>query len=254
MSVPAARSRPLVVLPPLVSPVDQLWHVLLDLGEQLKVPWTIVGGQMVLLHALQHGTVPPQVSQDGDPIADLRADRGAIRAVVAALGAHGFALDGISPTGLAHRYVLAADPLPVKVDVLAPEGLGERSDLTTTRPGRTIEVPGGTQALRRSELIELEHEGRRGAVPRPSLLGAIVGKGAACGLPGDTSRHHRDLALLCALVSDPFEMREQMDRRDLKRVRVGGRLHDDLHPAWALLPEDLRAQGRTAYEVLTAEA
>ena len=137
--------------------------------------------------------------------------------------------------------------------MLAPEGLGQRADLTTTRPGRTIEVPGGTQALHRSEFIDLEHEGRRGTVPRPSLLGAIVGKGAACGLPGDTSRHHRDLALLCALVPDPFEMREQMENKDIKRVRTGGRLHEDLHPAWALLSDDLRAQGRAAYKILTAD-
>jgi hypothetical protein len=68
--------------------------------------------------------VPPQVSQDGDVIADLRVDRGAIQAVVTALNAHGFALDGMSPTGVAHRYILAADPLPVKVDVLAPKALG----------------------------------------------------------------------------------------------------------------------------------
>lgn len=79
---------------------------------------------MVLLHALEHGQVPPQISQDGDVIADLRVDRGAVRAVVAALRERGFEVDGMSPTGLAHRYVLAAGLLPVKVDVLAPEGLG----------------------------------------------------------------------------------------------------------------------------------
>lgn len=35
----------------------------------------------------------------------------------------------------------------VSIDVLAPEGLGSRTDLTTTPPGRTLQVPGGTQAL-----------------------------------------------------------------------------------------------------------
>ena len=43
---------PIVRLPPLAAPVDQLWHVLMDLSEQLTVPWTLVGGQMVLLHAV----------------------------------------------------------------------------------------------------------------------------------------------------------------------------------------------------------
>ncbi len=40
-----------VVLPPLAAPVDQLWHLLLALGELLSVGWTIVGGQMVLVQA-----------------------------------------------------------------------------------------------------------------------------------------------------------------------------------------------------------
>jgi hypothetical protein len=43
-------------------------------------------------------------------------------------------------------------------------------------------------------------------VPRPSLLAAIVAKGAACGLPGNTDRHFRDLALLLCLVEDPFDV------------------------------------------------
>jgi hypothetical protein len=55
-----------IIMPPLGSPVHELWGVLLDLGEQSDVPWTLIGGQMVLLHALEHGTFPPQVSQDGD--------------------------------------------------------------------------------------------------------------------------------------------------------------------------------------------
>ena len=65
-------TAPTIELPPLAAPVDELWHVLLDLGEQLTVGWALVGGQMVLLHALEHGRVPPQISQDGDVVADVR--------------------------------------------------------------------------------------------------------------------------------------------------------------------------------------
>jgi len=189
---------PIVRLPPLAAPVDQLWHVLLNLSEQLTVPWTLVGGQMVLLHAAEHGRVPPQISQDGDLIADVRSEQGAITAVVDLLTGTGFELDGISPEGLAHRYVRPALPRSVAIDVLAPEGLGPNTNLTTTKPGRTVEVPGGTQALERSEQVEVHHENRRALVPRTSLLGAVVGKTAACALPGNNNRHLRDLALLCA--------------------------------------------------------
>jgi hypothetical protein len=98
-------SRPTISLPLFGPPVDQLWHVLLDLAETLRAPWTLVGGQMVLLHALEHGQVPPQISQDGDVIANVRAARDAIGQVVAALQSMGFTVDGMSPDGLAHRYI-----------------------------------------------------------------------------------------------------------------------------------------------------
>lgn len=244
-------THPVITLPPLASPVDQLWHLLLDLGA-LPVRWTLIGGQMVLLHALEHGKVPPQISQDGDVIADIRADQSALQTVVKALRSHGFDLEAITTDGRAHRYIRPAEPKPVVVDVLAPEGLGPQSDLTTTPPGRTIEVPAGTQALDRTERIEIHHEGRSGMVPRPSLLGAVVAKGRACTLPGDTSRHERDLALLCSLVVDPFAMRELMNRTDLKRVRGAKALHDPNDVSWRLVPADIREQGLAAFEILTA--
>lgn len=246
-------SRPTISLPPFGHPVDELWHVLLDLAETLRAPWTLVGGQMVLLHALEHGQVPPQISQDGDVIANVRAARDAIGQVVAALQSMGFTVDGMSPDGLAHRYIRPTKAQPVKVDVLAPEGLGARANLTTTKPGHTLEVPGGTQALDRTELVVVEYEGRTAAVPRPSLLAALVIKGAASGLPGDQSRHLRDLALLCALVEDPFSMREGLTKRDRSRLRMAGALGSSAHPAWHLVPADVREQGQVAFSVLASD-
>jgi hypothetical protein len=248
-------SRPTITLPPVANPVDELWHVLLDLAATLRAPWTLVGGQMVLLHALEHQQVPPQISQDGDVIANVRAARDAVGQVVAALESVGFTVDGMSPDGLAHRYIRPAkaqlaNARPVKVDVLAPEGLGARANLTTTKPGRTLEVPGGTQALDRTELVVVEHEGRSAAVPRPSLLAALVIKGAASGLPGDQSRHLRDLALLCALVEDPFTMREGLTKKDRSRLRMAGALGSSAHPAWYLVPANVREQGQVAFTVL----
>lgn len=238
-----------VELPPLAAPVDQLWHVLLDLAEQLTVPWTLIGGQMVLLHAIEHGQVPPQISQDGDILADIRADARGIAQVVARLEALAFDLAGISADGLAHRYIRPAEPTEVVVDVLAPEGLGERADLTTSPPGRTLEVPGGTQALARTELVAVVHEGRRVEVPRPTLLGAIVAKATAVEL-ADPARHYRDLALLSALVVDPFDMLDQVTNKDRQRLRRAKALSDDAHPAWSLVPEQVRAQGQIAFGVL----
>ena len=247
-------STPTVRLPTLSSPVDELWHALFDLADTVAVPWTLVGGQMVLLHALEHGQVPSQVSQDADVIVDIRAAPTAIRDVVAGLEGAGFTLDRIGPDGVAHRYVRATrstgSTRAVAVDVLAPEGLGRRADLTTTKPGHTLQVPGGTQALERTERVVVVHEGRRAKVPRPTLLAAIVGKAAACGLPGDPARHFRDLALLCALAADPFAERDGLTPKDHQRLKLGGPLADAQHPAWLLVPTAIRRNGQISYAVL----
>lgn len=239
-----------VTLPPLASPVREVWHTLLTLAEDPNLDWTLVGGQMVLLHALEHELEPPQISQDGDVIGNVRADQSALRRLVAALEADDYTLSSISTDGIAHRYSKPGNPRPVVVDVMAPEGLGTRADLTTSPPGRTVEVPGGSQALRRTTRVNVLHEGRSALVPRPSLLAAIVGKAAACALPGDSSRHHRDLALLCALVADPFALREELSNKDKSRLMASRRLLDPAHPAWTLLPEGPRRDARAAHGLL----
>lgn len=46
-------------LPVLGSPTDQLWEVLLNLSTKTKfVPWMLIGGQMMLIHTLEHGRAP----------------------------------------------------------------------------------------------------------------------------------------------------------------------------------------------------
>lgn len=161
-------------LPWLGSPTDELWEELLILSAKTKrVPWMLIGGQMMLLHTLEHGREPLQVSQDGDAIADIRARPDALLAFVRALESEDFESDGMSPDGRAHRYKHKTFDPPVLVDVLAPDNVGPRANLTTTPPGRTVEVPGGTQALHRVEEVEVVlASGSRGLVPRPDLLGA----------------------------------------------------------------------------------
>jgi hypothetical protein len=86
-------------------------------------------------------------------------------------------------------------------------------------------------------------------VPRPTLLGAIVIKAAGVAL-SDPARHYRDLALLCALVADPFDLADDLTPKDRQRLRRAASLGNDSHPAWALLPVDLRSRGQIAFSVL----
>ena len=48
----------LIELPALPAPINELWHALLDLQERLTTPWSVVGGQMVLLHVPRARTRP----------------------------------------------------------------------------------------------------------------------------------------------------------------------------------------------------
>ncbi len=77
---------------------------------------------------------PPRVSTDLDVLVNASVVTGGVREFVVAIETAGFVLVGASPEGIAHRYRRGG----VSVDVLAPEGLGLRADLTTTPPGRIV--------------------------------------------------------------------------------------------------------------------
>jgi hypothetical protein len=243
-----------IELPWLGSPTDELWEVLLRIAEKSRkrrVPWMLIGGQMMLLHTLEHGRQPLQISQDGDALADIRAQPAALRTLVAILEQEDFGPDGSSGDGRAHRYRHKTLDPAVLVDVLAPDNMGARANLTTTPPGRTVEVPGGTQSLHRRELVDVAlASGHRGRVPRPDLLGAMVIKAAATTLPERRERHVNDLALLCSLVVDPFAIRERMDDSDRRWLRRAGALADPAHPSWTLIEPAYRNDGQQALQIL----
>jgi len=235
-----------VQLPTLPGHDDELWAALIELSELRLGEWTLVGGQMVFLHAMEHGVEPPRVSTDLDVLVNARVVTGGVREFVASIEAVGFELVGASPDGIAHRY----ERNGVIVDVLAPEGLGTRVDLTTTPPGRTLQVPGGTQALDRTELVPVTFGGQSGLVPRPSLLGAIVGKAVAVEVDDVPDAQRSDLALLLSLVKDPLELADKLTRKDLRRLRSRSEMADRNQPAWTNLSEELADRGRAAYRLL----
>ena len=236
-----------VALPVLSGIDDQLWPALIELAEVQPATWTLIGGQMVLLHAIERGAQPSRVSTDLDIVVNARVASGAVREFVAALEERGFELAGHSPDGIAHRYGRDG----VSVDVLAPEGLGERADLTTTPPGRTLAVAGGTQALNRTEMVPVTFEGQAGLVPRPSLLGAIICK--ACAVDDDDVPHAQrsDLALLLSLVEHPLATADELDRKDRQRLNGRSEMNDRRHPAWQTLDQTEADRGLATYRLLT---
>jgi hypothetical protein len=116
-----------------------IWRQLIALTALRPSGWTLVGAQMVALHAYEHGKVPPRGTTDADVLVNVRAMQDATENFSRLLVDQHFQLDGVSPEGIGHRFGNGT----VKIDVLAPDGLDrQRSRLTTVAPARTVSVPG----------------------------------------------------------------------------------------------------------------
>lgn len=246
MTFPIIDRAP-VRLPMLAGHDDELWETLIDLSAVRPGEWTLIGGQMVFLHAIEHGANPPRVSTDLDVLVNARIDGSPIAALASHLERLGFEQDGISPDEIAHRYRRRR----VSIDVLAPDGLGERTDLTTTPPGRTLQVPGGTQAIARTELLPVATSERTGYVPRPSLLGAIVGKALAISVDDVPNAQRLDFVFLLSLVDEPFEMAGQLTTKDRRRIRKRAALSDPAHRVWRQLDPAARDRAQATLRILT---
>lgn len=222
-----------VVLPMLAPTHRGLWDVLCDLADRHDSDWVLVGGQMVLLHAVQAARTPPRVSQDLDAIIDARVRPPALAPFLVTLRELGFTSVSTSPDDVAHRYGRG----DVHIDVLAPEGIGRRAPIRTVGTAVTVEIAGGTQALARGERLPVLHDGRRAFVPRPNLLGAIVIKAAAVNNDRQPQRHLTDLAFLVSMAADPVALRGELTAKDLARLRAVVALQNPSHEAWRMLED-----------------
>jgi hypothetical protein len=134
-------------------------------------------------------------------------------------------------------------------DLLAPDGLGGGADLTTVRPLRSVQVAGGTQALRRTAFAPVIVGDREGELPRPDLVGALVIKARAAvvdrGGDGKDPRHHlADLAHPYARVSDPRALAAVATHKDRQQLGAA-------EPDWIAVGDaELVANGRAARAII----
>ena len=217
-----------VKLLPTTAEDESLWHLTREIGGILvPLPWVLVGGQMVAVLEAEHGVGIGFATSDVDAVLDVRASVGVTEEAANRLMEAGFEPDVGGARG--YRFVRGE----AIVDLLAPDNLGPRANLRTIPPEHTIEAVGGTQALARARLIELDTGDGPFRVPIPTLAGAIVIKSRVAALAGQgREKHERDLARLLALIPDVRALRTDLTARERGYLRKHQVMVDVEHPAW----------------------
>jgi hypothetical protein len=221
---------------------EAVWRTTLAVAAMFRDwPWVLIGAQMVILLELEHGRPSGRTTGDVDAVVDVRVVAGVTRLAAERLRNAGFEPSAEHP----HRFVRGGD----LVDLLAPDHLGPRTDLTTIPPLTTIGIPGGSRALETRRVVAVEIVGFGGGnLPIPSLAGALAMKVRAY-QARRTDRDLEDIVRLLGLVDDVEAVRGELSPRERNRLGSISALGDQDHPAWSILidPDDAQAAlGRLA--------
>jgi hypothetical protein len=221
---------------------EAVWRTTLAVAAMFRDwPWVLIGAQMVILLELEHGRPSGRTTGDVDAVVDVRVVAGVTRLAAERLRNAGFEPSAEHP----HRFVRGGD----LVDLLAPDHLGPRTDLTTIPPLTTIGIPGGSRALETRRAVAIEIVGIGGGdLPIPSLAGALAMKVRAY-QARRTDRDLEDIVRLPGLVDDVEAVRGELSPRERNRLGSISALGDQDHPAWSILidPDDAQAAlGRLA--------
>jgi hypothetical protein len=96
-----------------------------------------------------------------------------------------------------------------------------------------VPIVGGTQALARARVVELDSGDGPFRIRIPSLAGAIIIKSRVATMAQDgREKHERDLARLLTLVPDVVSLRAELTVRERGYLRAHRDLLDVGHPAW----------------------
>jgi hypothetical protein len=204
-----------------VDPVDPnttaLWTAVAKIAqalEQQQIRWCLVGGLMVALFAIESGQVP-RVTADIDLLGDARQRPSGTESLsrhLECLGAILYEVGGFEAEK-GFRFTIDGHV----IDVLAPEGL--REPPLTKRPLQSIQIPGGSQALQRRELVEIVVANERARLFRPTLLGAILLKARSLRVHSRPADQRQDLITLLGLMVDPRSAREAMTGAEVRWLR-----------------------------------
>lgn len=207
----------MIVMPVMAEAQEAAWHGLLDLFEVHPADWTLIGGQLVHLLCAERGFAPRRPTDDADTVVNARLAE-VLGAVTESLRAIEFEPDPASSDGIQHRWTRRA----AVIDVLIPDGMGERADARPSVTGfPTIAAPGGTQALHRTEIVEVQVGGRTGRLPRPNLVGALILKAKARldTADGGRDRHVDDFAVLVGMLAASDLRNAELSKGERRTLR-----------------------------------
>lgn len=197
----------------------EVWGLVRWMAERSS-DWVLIGGLMVATFDLEYGDSWRQ-TDDVDSLFDVRrAARGAIRDHVDELRQIGFEFVA-NHEGIGHRLTRGA----LILDVLSTDHFPQDPLVSLSPRLETFQTPGGSQAVKRREAVEVSFRGDTFLLPRPNLLGAILVK-AAASRHANRPKDHRDLAHLIAKVDDPIELRQELASHE--RRLLGERLNHRL--------------------------
>lgn len=196
------RDREPIAVDPPTEEAQRLWQKLGELAVEFGAErdWCLVGGLMVQLHAYEHGR-ESRPTTDIDILGDARRRPSMTEQLAQILKNLGGELHLPSSTDAKIGYQF--DVQGETVEVLGPEGL--RDYPHTLGSFETIMVDGGTQALKRTEMVPISIGGAEPViVRRPTLLGAIPIKArAVASVKEKRAEHREDLIRLLTFVDDP---------------------------------------------------
>jgi hypothetical protein len=212
-----------IALPPLGGDGDRLWNSLLDITDRMPDDWTLIGGQMVLLHALEAGQAPPRVSEDLDMVVNARVRPHTDSTVVE------YSSTSSPPTDSARALTSrpSTKPSPSRLQAAPTHCRNPPPSMSPTEPGG-VTCPADRWPVRSSARLE----------QLPTTTG-----------PKGTGRHLSDLAFLSSLVQDAFALADYLGANNRRRMRAVTALADPAHEAWALLGED-RDDAYAAWKLL----
>ena len=247
--------RPTIVIDAPTEEAKRLWEKTIELADELGegARWTLIGGLMVQLHAFEHQS-DARLTTDIDVLGDARRRPSMTQSIAELLQRWGGKMrpPPTSNENLGYQFDVDGEI----IEVLGSDGV--KSNPRTIGKYTTFQVPGGTQALSRSEVVGVSIGGQPAvSVRRPDLLGAILIKARVVAKKRRKkfASDRQDLVRLLSFVDDPRALAVDGELKNTEKrwLRNVEKKIDFADPALsALFPPETLERAMLAFRLLIA--